>query len=66
MDYIDSKTKEELILISGIIEKHLSNDNYEAAFIMFLLNTERMNFADLHELIRYFNKYFKNKYKEQK
>jgi len=62
MDYIDDKSLEDILNIINNIEKYLSLNEYENAFMMFLLHTNRMNSLDRDKLIKYFNKYFKEKY----
>ena len=62
MDYIEEKSTEEMSTIVKSIEKYLIINEYENAFIMFLLQSNRINFLDRNILIKHFNKYFKNKY----
>ena len=62
MDYIEEKSTEEMSTIVKSIEKYLIINEYENAFIMFLLQSNRINFLDINILIKHFNKYFKNKY----
>lgn len=56
MDYIENKTNEELDLIVESIDKYLSINDYEKAFIFFLIQIARMNSLDRDDLIRYFYK----------
>ena len=56
MDYIENKTNEELDLIVGSIDKYLSINDYEKAFIFFLIQITRFNSLDRDDLIRYFYK----------
>lgn len=62
MDYVEKKSAEDMFAIIENIEKYLFNDEYEDAFMKFLLVTLRMNSLDRDELIHYFNRYFRNKY----
>lgn len=58
MDYIENKTNEELYLIVESIDKYLLINDYENAFIFFLIQIARMNSLDRDDLIRYFYKKF--------
>jgi hypothetical protein len=62
MDYIEEKSSEEMSKIIKNIEKYLITNDYENAFSMFLLHALSINSLDKDILIKYFNKYFKNKY----
>ena len=61
MDYLEKKTKIEMLEIIENIEKHLISNNYEIAFYSFLRSLCNLNYHDKDELIFYFKKiYFKN------
>ena len=58
MDIIESKSIEEISTIVETIEKYLLTNDYENAFIIFLLHIKRLNNLDRDELICYFyNRY---------
>jgi hypothetical protein len=56
------KSIEEIHIIADTIEKYLLIDDYENAFIMFLLNIKRFNNSDKDDLICYFYNKFAKKY----
>lgn len=61
MYYIENIFSEDMSIIIKNIEKYLLINDYENAFIIFLLHIKRINFLDRDELIRYFHKYFTTK-----
>jgi hypothetical protein len=60
--YIDSKSSKDMLMIVENIERHLLIDDYENAFIAFLLHIEKMNFVDRTDLIKRFRRYFTTKH----
>jgi hypothetical protein len=61
MDLIECKSAEEICIITENIEKYLLINDYENAFIIFLLHIKRLNNLDRDELIRYFYRHFRIK-----
>jgi hypothetical protein len=60
----ENKSIEEIHIIADTIEKYLLIDDYENAFIMFLLYIKRLNNSDKDDLICYFyNKFAKKNIK---
>jgi hypothetical protein len=57
MDCFENKSSEEMTIIIKTIEKYLVTNDYESAFMMFLLHSGRVNFLDRDELTIYFYKY---------
>jgi len=66
MDYIEKKSTEDMLKIIIHIEKYLLDDDYGNAFLMFLLQSERMTSLDREQLIKHFNKYFRTKFSVKK
>jgi hypothetical protein len=62
MDYLEKKTKIEMLDIIENIEKHLISNNYEIAFYSFLHSLCNLNYHDKDELIFYFKNYIMNKF----
>ena len=62
MDCIENKSSEEMTIIVTSIEKYLEKNDYESAFMMFLLHSGRVNFLDRDDLTRYFYKYLTEKH----
>lgn len=60
---IDDKSSEEMLQIIETVQKYLLINDYENAFIFFLLHTDRMNSVDKTDMIKYFKNYFMSKIK---
>lgn len=58
---IENKSSEEMLMIIENIQKYLLVNDYENAFIMFLLHIDRMNYTDKTDVIKYFKNYFMKK-----
>lgn len=50
----ENKSIEEINIIADTIEKYLLIDDYENAFIMFLLHMKRLNNLNRDDLLCYF------------
>ena len=61
MDYIEELSIENKIVMKNNIEKYLFKNDYENAFILFLIYIARMNLADRDDFIIYFKKFFREK-----
>ena len=62
MDYLESKTNNELLEITKNIEKYILSNNYENAFFLFLHNLSNLNNDNRDEIIIYFKNFFIKKY----
>ena len=62
MDYKSELSMEEKIIICNSIENHITKNDYENAFHLFILQISRMNYKDRDDFIYYFHKYVREKY----
>ena len=61
MYYIDDTHPDEIQCMISNIEKYLCENDYENAFIIFLLYLSRLNSNDRDEMLLYFKFYFQQK-----
>jgi len=69
MDYIDKKDKgdkDEKDKIIQCIDNYLEINDYESAFIYFLLLMGKLNFTDRDDIIHYYNARIREKFFSKK
>jgi len=62
MNYFENKDSNEIEIIIKTIEKNLDENDFESAFLLFLLYIARLSQDDRDGFIMHFHKYFRKKY----
>jgi hypothetical protein len=62
MNYFENKDSNEIETIIKTIEKNLGENDFECAFLLFLLYVARLSEVDRDGFIMHFHKYFRKKY----
>ena len=62
MNCIENKDSNEIKTIIKTIEKNLGENDFESAFLLFLLYIARLSQDDRDGFIIHFHKYFRRKY----
>lgn len=62
MNYVENKDSSEITTIIKTIEKNLGENDFESAFLLFLLYIPRLSEVDRDGFIIHFHKYFRKKY----
>jgi hypothetical protein len=62
MNYIENKPSSEIKIMIEAIETKMGENNFESAFLLFLLYIARLSHEDRDGFIMHFHKYFRKKY----
>lgn len=56
----ENKPYEEILVMTASIEKYILQNDFENAFLLFLLQISRLNSSDRDNFIIYFKNYFRS------